>query len=57
MASISDGDRIVFSNAEKTIADNFTDQELIEIGRMASRLKEILKASRDRQQESFKPRY
>jgi hypothetical protein len=57
MASISDSDRDAFSNAEKTVADNFTAEELQEIGRMAARLRQILKASIDRQQESFKRRF
>ena len=53
MAFIKDSDRTVFSNAEKTVADNFTEGELQEISRMAARLREILQASTDRQQESW----
>lgn len=56
MASISDSDRDVFSNAEKTVADNFTGEELQEISRMAARLRQILKASIDRQEESLNRR-
>lgn len=52
MTSIRDSDRAVFLNAEKTVADNFTTEELQEIGQMAVRLSEILQASIDRQQES-----
>jgi hypothetical protein len=54
MASISDSDRDAFSKAEKTVADNFTAEELREINQMAARLRQILKASIDRHQESFK---
>lgn len=56
MASISDSDRDVFSNAEKTVADNFTAEELQEISRMAARLRQILKASIDRQEDSLNRR-
>ena len=54
MASIRDIDRTVFSNVEKTIADNFTAEELKEISRIAARLSEILKTSIERQQELYK---
>jgi hypothetical protein len=56
MASISDSDRDAFSNAEKTVADNFSPEELQEISRMAARLRQILKASIDREQELLKRR-
>lgn len=56
MASINDRDRDAFSNAEKTVADNFTAEELREINEMAVRLRQILKASIDREQESLKRR-
>jgi hypothetical protein len=45
MPHINDLDRNVFSNVEKTIADNFTADELHEIHEMAERLRQILAAS------------
>lgn len=45
MAQINDVDRHVFSSAEKTIADNFTTDELREIHVMAEKLRQILSAS------------
>lgn len=45
MAQIDDSDRHVFSNAEKTVADNFTMDELGEIHEMAEKLRQILNAS------------
>lgn len=55
MAYISDRDKDVFSNAEKTGANNFTEAELSEIHTMALRLREILDASIGRGQASFEP--
>jgi hypothetical protein len=54
MTLINDQDRSIFSNAEKTAADNFTADELREVHEIAVRLNMILKASIHRQQESLK---
>ena len=53
MSYITDSDKDVFSNAAKTGANNFTQQELFEIHSFAVRLNEILNESIQRQQKSF----
>jgi hypothetical protein len=57
MAEIS---RIIaqpFGEADRTILDNFTDEELTEIGKLSSALDRILKAAKDRQQKSISSNY
>ena len=54
MASINDKDRNIFQEAEKTVLDNFTESELEEIRRMASRVEAIIKAAKERQQEGLR---
>jgi hypothetical protein len=53
MAYISDRDKDVFANADKTAASNFTEAELTEIHAIALRLREILDTSIDREQRAF----
>lgn len=53
MPRIHDVDRDAFSEAEKTTLDNFTSSELRDIQEMAIRLKQIFKAAKERQQQSF----
>ncbi len=53
MGQINDVDRSVFSNAYKTVQENFTIEELKRIGELASELKAILETANRRQQEKF----
>ena len=57
MAGISDKDKSAFSDAEKTIADNFTSEELLRISAMSKELRNILDAALNRQQDSFVHKY
>jgi hypothetical protein len=57
MARISDKDKSVFSEAEKTITDNFTSEELLRISAMSKELRNILVAALKRQQDSFVNKY
>ena len=52
MAMIRDVDRTVFSNAHKTVQNNFTQDELERIGKLATELKAILDAATERQNKS-----
>jgi hypothetical protein len=57
MSRISDKDKSVFSEAEKTITDNFTSEELLRISAMSMELRNILDAALKRQQDSFVNKY
>lgn len=54
MAQINNQDRDVFSNAYKSILDNFTPEEQERIGELAGELKSILEAAIRREQEKLK---
>jgi hypothetical protein len=45
MPRLQDTDWNIFSNAEKTVSDRFTEYEVIRIHEIATELNEILKAA------------
>lgn len=53
MPAINDLDRTVFSNAEKTIFDNFTTEELRLIHQIATNLDSILRSASSRRDRSY----
>jgi CRISPR/Cas system-associated protein Csm6 len=53
MAHISDKDRNAFSEAYKTVLDNFTEEEQVRIGRLSAELNSILEAAKKREQEKL----
>ncbi len=54
MASISEKERSVFSEAYKTVLDNFTEEELIRIGKLSAELNSILETAKKREQQRVK---
>ena len=54
MASIFDWDAAVFKEASIPAIQNFNQQELEHIGRLAQELKAILEDAKKREQDSFK---
>jgi len=54
MAGIRDKDRSVFSEAYKTVLDNFTEEELERIGKLSAELNSILEAAKKREQQRVK---
>ncbi len=48
MAGISDKTRSVFSEAEKTVLSNFTEEEIKQIDQMANNLRTIIEAAKAR---------
>jgi hypothetical protein len=54
MAYISDRDAAIFKEASIPAIDNFTTQDLEQIGKLAQELKPILEAAKKRKQESLK---
>jgi len=54
MAAISDRDASVFKEASIPALENFDQQELEQIGRLAQELKTILTSAKQRQQDSLR---
>jgi hypothetical protein len=57
MAGISRVIAQPFEEADSTILDNFTDEELSEIERLSAALKRILTAAKERNQRATDPDY
>jgi hypothetical protein len=57
MVAINDRSRSVFSDAEKTILNNFTDEKTRQIDEMAKTLRAILEAAKGRDLATVNRRY